>query len=64
MTMHGYCGHSRAAAAAVTRLFALWQDEILGHLRGAETTPGGRDRDPFAPGSSERRALDAFLDTV
>lgn len=64
MTMHGYCGHSRAGAAAVTRLFSLWQDEIMSHLRGVEPAPGARDRDPFAPGSSERQALEAFLEKV
>ena len=64
MLMHGYCSHARAGASAVTKLFALWEDEIMGHLRG-EAGPGeARDRDPFAPGSQERRALEAFLEGV
>ncbi len=61
MTIHGYCSHSRAGASAVTGLFALWQDEILGHLRHEAMPAGTRERDPFAPGSVERAALDAFL---
>ena len=64
MSMHGYCGHSRAGASAVTGLFGLWQDEIMSHLRNAETVAGGRDRDPFAPASHERRALESFLETL
>ena len=62
MSMHGYCSHARAGASAVTNLFALWSDEILGHLRGEAMTPGARERDPFAPASAERLGLDAFLE--
>lgn len=62
MSMHGYCSHARAGAAAVTKVFALWQDEIMGHLRGEAPPAGARERDPFAPGSAERRALEAFLE--
>jgi NADH-quinone oxidoreductase subunit F len=64
MLMHGYCSHARAGASAVTRLFALWQDEIMGHLRNESAPPGARNRDPFAPGSPERRALEAFIEGV
>jgi NADH:ubiquinone oxidoreductase subunit F (NADH-binding) len=64
MSIHGYCGHSRAAAAAITRLFELWQTEILERLRHGASPAGGRDRDPFAPGSTERLALDGFLQRV
>ena len=64
MLIHGYCSHGRAGASAVTRLFALWQDEIMGHLRHEAPPPGARERDPFAPGSPERRALDAFLEPL
>ena len=64
MSMHGYCSHARASASAVTKLFALWQDEIMGHLRGEAAPQGTRERDPFAPGSAERRALEAFLGRV
>lgn len=61
MSMHGYCGHARAGAAAVTGLFARFENEVMLRLRGGGTAAGTRDRDPFAPGSSERAALDAFL---
>lgn len=64
MSMHGYCGHSRAAASAVTKLFGLWREEILARLREGVNTPGTRERDPFAPGSAERQALDSFLERV
>ena len=64
MSMHGYCSHGRAGATAVTKLFALWQDEIMGQLRHEAMPSGARDRDPFAPGSAERLALDAFLQGV
>jgi len=62
MLMHGYCSHARAGASSVTKLFALWEDEIMGHLRGEPGPREARDRDPFAPLSPERRALEAFLD--
>jgi NADH:ubiquinone oxidoreductase subunit F (NADH-binding) len=64
MSMHGYCGHARAGASAVTGLFELWQGEILDRLRGRHTEKGLRDRDPFAPGSAERESLDRFLQDV
>ncbi len=64
MSMHGYCGHARAGASAVTKLFALWREEIMGRLREGTNTQGMRARDPFAPGSAERRALDTFLERV
>ena len=61
MSMHGYCGHSRAGATAVSALFARFESEIMARLRGDAAPSGMRDRDPFAPGSAERAALDAFL---
>ncbi len=61
MSMHGYCGHARAGAAAVTGLFGRFEDEVMARLRGASAPSGKRLRDPFAPGSVERAALDAFL---
>lgn len=61
MSIHGYCSHARAGAASVTKLFELWQEEIIGHLRHEAIPQGARERDPFAPGSLERQALDAFL---
>lgn len=64
MSMHGYCGHSRAGAVAVTKLFELWADEILEHLRTDQEFMDARKRDPFAPDSADRRALDTFLTGV
>jgi NADH-quinone oxidoreductase subunit F len=64
MSIHGYCSHARAGAASVTKLFALWQDEIMGRLRHEAMPPGAKERDPFAPGSAERGALDLFLKGV
>lgn len=61
MSMHGYCGHARAGAASITGLFARYEGEIMQRLRGFEAGSGKRDRDPFAPASPERAALDAFL---
>jgi NADH:ubiquinone oxidoreductase subunit F (NADH-binding) len=64
MSMHGYCGHARAGASAITRLFELWQGDILDRLHGRPTGTGLRNRDPFAPGSQEREALDRFLERL
>ena len=63
MSIHGYCGHCRSGASAVTCLFELWQIDVLDRLR---SNAGGdlRNRDPFAPHSPERAALDRFLDSV
>lgn len=64
MSMHGYCAHARAGASAVTKLFGLWREEILARLREGGNPQGTRERDPFAPGSAERQALDSFLERV
>lgn len=62
MEIHGYCGHARAGARAVSAFFGLWRDAVLASFRGQ----GGRGemRDPFAPASPERQALDAFLERL
>jgi NADH-quinone oxidoreductase subunit F len=64
MSMHGYCGHARAGAASITGLFEQWQSEIIERLRTGETRSLRQGRDPFAPGSAERRALDEFLNRL
>ncbi len=64
MSMHGYCAHARSGAAVVTRLFDRWSGPILDRLRSGSLVAGTRDRDPFAPDSPERRALDLFLARV
>ena len=64
MSMHGYCGHSRAAAMAVSSLFSRFEGLVLERLRESPGGPGPLKRDPFAPESSERRALEAFIESV
>lgn len=61
MSIHGYCSHARQGAAAVTGLFALWQDEVVERLKATGVGIGTEARDPFAPNSHERQALEAFL---
>jgi len=64
MSMHGYCGHARAGAAAVTGLFSRFEDNVMDALRRGVGPSGPADRDPFRPGSEERAALDRFLEAV
>lgn len=63
MEIHGYCGHARAGAHAVSGLFDRWEAELLDGFRGADDASRPA-RDPFKPGSVERAALDAFLDRL
>ena len=59
MKDHGYCAHSRTAAASVTGLLARFPDDVAAHLRaGGCPRPASARRDPFAPGSPERRAIE------
>lgn len=64
MSMHGYCSHSRSGASAVTGLFTRWQTQAIEHVKIGTVAAGLEKRDPFAPGSTERQALDAFLQGV
>jgi len=59
MSVHGYCAHSRTAAASVTGLLARCPDAVAAHLaaRGCPR-PEGRV-DPFAACSPERTAIEA-----
>ena len=61
MSMHGYCGHSKAGALSVSNLFERWQDDVVRRLR--ESPAGSRPlrRDPFGVASPERAALEDFL---
>jgi hypothetical protein len=63
MSGHGYCAHSRTAAAAVTGALARVPGDVAAHL-GARACPrgGGSAGDPFAPGSPERAAIEAALE--
>ncbi len=64
MSMHGYCGHARSGALAVTNLFFAWPDEVLDRRRGGKAISDLRERDPFAADSAERAALDQFLKRI
>jgi NADH-quinone oxidoreductase subunit F len=57
MSQHGYCAHSRTAAAAVTGLLRRFQAEVQEHVNGGPRH--GRHSDPFGPTSPERMAIDA-----
>jgi len=59
MSGHGYCAHSRTAAASVTGLLARCGDDVAAHLaaRGCPR-PEGRV-DPFTSGSPERTAIES-----
>jgi len=62
MSEHGYCAHSRTAAAVVTGLLARFAAEVDRHVqaRGCPHPPGAR-RDPFHPDAPERAAIEAVL---
>jgi NADH-quinone oxidoreductase subunit F len=60
MSMHGYCAHSRTAAASVQGLLARFPDDVRAHLDARRCPrPEGRV-DPFAPGSPERTAIEGL----
>jgi NADH-quinone oxidoreductase subunit F len=61
MSVHGYCAHSRTAAASVTGLLARVPAEVEAHLaaRGCPRPEGAAD--PFAADSVERAAIEAVL---
>ena len=61
MSMHGYCGHAKAGALSVSRLFDRWENEVVRRLRDFPAGTGPLRRDPFGPASPERAALEAFL---
>jgi NADH-quinone oxidoreductase subunit F len=62
MSDHGYCAHSRTAAAAVTGFLRRMPEVVSLHLeehRCPEPRPGA---DPFGVGSPERQAIEAALE--
>jgi NADH:ubiquinone oxidoreductase subunit F (NADH-binding) len=61
MSIHGFCAHSRTAAASVTGLLARVPAEVEAHLaaRGCPRPEGAAD--PFAASSVERAAIEAVL---
>jgi NADH:ubiquinone oxidoreductase subunit F (NADH-binding) len=58
MKDHGYCAHSRTAAASVTGLLARFPEDVAAHIRAGGCPRPSAPRDPFAPGSPERRAIE------
>jgi NADH:ubiquinone oxidoreductase subunit F (NADH-binding) len=61
MKDHGYCAHSRTAASSVTGLLARFRGDVEAHLAaGRCPRSAARPCDPFANGSPERRAIEAF----
>jgi NADH:ubiquinone oxidoreductase subunit F (NADH-binding) len=63
MAAHGYCAHSRTAAAVATGLVRLFEDEVEAHVaHGGCPAPTRRHPDPFAPGSPERRVIAAAFE--
>src|SRR5262245_2692852 len=61
MSMHGYCAHSRTAAASVTGLLARVPDAVRAHLDARACPRPESQVDPFGPDSPERRAIEACL---
>jgi NADH-quinone oxidoreductase subunit F len=62
MSVHGYCAHSRTAAAAVRGVLARVPAEVEAHLRAGRCPRPGGASDPFASGSPERLAIERALD--
>jgi len=62
MSGHGYCAHSRAAAAVATSMARGFAHALEAHLGGASCPwPERRHPDPFAPASPERSAVGAAV---
>jgi NADH-quinone oxidoreductase subunit F len=64
MSDHGYCAHSRTAAAALRGLLARVPDDVRTHLEAGGCPRPGPAFDPFAPGSPERATVEAVLEAV
>ena len=61
MADHGYCAHSRTAAAAVTGLLARVPAAVEEHLARGRCPRPESARDPFHPASPERAAIESVL---
>jgi NADH-quinone oxidoreductase subunit F len=61
MKDHGYCAHSRTAAAAVTGLLSRFPAVVRAHLEVRRCPNPSAPLDPFAPGSPERRAIESLV---
>jgi NADH-quinone oxidoreductase subunit F len=64
MSVHGYCAHSRTAAAAVRGILARVPGEVEAHLGAGRCPRGGPASDPFATASPERAAIERALDEM
>ena len=64
MAGHGYCAHSRTAAAAVRGVLARVPLDVEAHLRAGGCPREGGAADPFAAGSPERTAIERALDVL
>jgi NADH-quinone oxidoreductase subunit F len=62
MSVHGYCAHSRTAAAAVRGVLGRMPSEVEAHLRAGRCPRAGVAPDPFATDSPERLAIEQALD--
>ncbi len=61
MAIHGYCAHSRTAAASVSGLLARCRAEVEAHLAaGGCPRPDGRWR-PFDDDAPARRAIESLV---
>lgn len=62
MKDHGYCAHSRTAAASVTGLLARFPEDVAAHLSAGRCPRHGAPAcDPFASGSPEWQAIEALV---
>jgi NADH-quinone oxidoreductase subunit F len=64
MSVHGYCAHSRTAAAAVRGVLARVPDDVEAHLRAGRCPRDGGASDPFGADSPERAAVERALDAA
>ena len=62
MSDHGYCAHSRTAAAAVSGLLARFRDDVAAHIAAGRCPRSGPPADPFASDSPERAAIELALE--
>jgi NADH-quinone oxidoreductase subunit F len=58
MSDHGYCAHARSAASSVRGLLARFKDDVDAHIAARGCPRPETRRDPFAPGSPERAAIE------
>jgi NADH-quinone oxidoreductase subunit F len=61
MAGHGYCAHTRTAAASLTGLLRRFRTDVEEHLRAGRCPSPEGSCDPFADGSPERRAIEGLV---